>query len=78
MFAHGRDSEGLGKQPHWCRRDGRGLRARPLSVRCEAQHQHFTCCHDDAGKNFPACVRRGEVVRQIPKLIQHQAGHGIG
>lgn len=37
----------------------------------------FTCCHDDSGKNFPARVRGGEVVRQVTKLIQNQAGHSI-
>lgn len=37
-----------------------------------------TCCHDDSSKNFPARVRGSEVVRQVPKLVQHQAGHGVG
>ena len=37
-----------------------------------------TCCHDDSSKDLPARVGGGEAVCQVPKLIQHQAGHGIG
>lgn len=38
----------------------------------------LTCRHDDPSKDLPACVRGGEVVREISKLVQNQAGHRVG
>ena len=41
------------------------------------QGKMFTCRHDDASKNLPACVGGGEVFCQVPELIQNQACHSV-
>lgn len=53
---------------------GLGLPDHPIPAIRRGSKAYSTCCHDDSCQDFPSRMRGCEVVRQLAKLVHHQAG----